>query len=256
MKTTRFLAALLAYCVVALLPARPYAQQSVDFATALDLARTNNPDWKSAEQEVEIARGKLSTARLISPFNPVLEGQGGPRSIPGAKNGTDYGVGLSMELEVAGQRGLRIGEAEKNCNGRRRLSRTSRGPSRQNCQGLLSSPDRARARDAPPKTRRRTEPASCGSDASEAPSRRRIGPRNERRRSALRARPQRNPRRRPRAAPDAFRATAPSRSRRIDRTDWRAVRRVSSIALQGCSSGRAKSAGPVGEKARAGTRGG
>ena len=114
MKTTRFLAALLAYCVVALLPARPHAQQSVDFATALDLARKNNPDWKSAEQEVEIARGKLSTARLISPFNPVLEGQGGPRSIPGAKNGTDYGVGLSMELEVAGQRGLRIGEAEKN----------------------------------------------------------------------------------------------------------------------------------------------
>ncbi len=113
MKTTTFLAAL-ACCVVVLLPARPYAQQSVDFATALDLARKNNPDWKSAGQEIEIARGKLTTARLISPFNPVLEGQAGRRTIPSERNGADYGVGVSMELEVAGQRGLRIGEAEKN----------------------------------------------------------------------------------------------------------------------------------------------
>jgi len=114
MKTTRFLAALLACCVVVLAPARPYAQQSIDFATALELARTNNPDWKAAEQEVGIARGRLTTARLISPFNPVFEGQAGRRTIPSERNGADYGVGLSMELEVAGQRGLRIGEAEKN----------------------------------------------------------------------------------------------------------------------------------------------
>lgn len=114
MKTTTFLAALLAFCVQVLAPTRPYAQQSVDFATALDLARKNNPDWKTAEQEIEIARGKLTTARLISPFNPVLEGQAGRRTIPSERNGADYGVGVSMELEVAGQRGLRIGEAEKN----------------------------------------------------------------------------------------------------------------------------------------------
>jgi cobalt-zinc-cadmium efflux system outer membrane protein len=114
MKTTTFLAALLASCVVVLVPTRPYAQPSVDFTTAVELARKNNPDWKSAEQEVEIARGKMTTARLISPFNPVLEGQAGRRTIPSERSGADYGVGLSMELEVAGQRGLRIGEAEKN----------------------------------------------------------------------------------------------------------------------------------------------
>lgn len=113
MTTTTFLAAL-ACCVVVLLPTRPYAQQSVDFATALDLARKNNPDWRAAEQELEIARGRLTTARLISPFNPVIEGQGGPRRVPGERTGADYGVGVSMQLEVAGQRGLRIGEAEKN----------------------------------------------------------------------------------------------------------------------------------------------
>jgi cobalt-zinc-cadmium efflux system outer membrane protein len=113
MKTTTFLVAL-ACCVVVLLPTRPYAQQSVDFATALELARKNNPDWSTAEQELEIARGKLTTARLISPFNPVIEGQGGPRLVPGERTGTDYGVGVSMELEVAGQRGLRVTEAERN----------------------------------------------------------------------------------------------------------------------------------------------
>jgi len=89
-------------------------QQTIDFRTALELARKNNPDWRAAEQEVEIARGRLTTARLLSPFNPVIEGQGGGRTIPGEGRGGDYGVGLSMEVEVAGQRGLRIAEAERN----------------------------------------------------------------------------------------------------------------------------------------------
>jgi cobalt-zinc-cadmium efflux system outer membrane protein len=97
-----FLAANAAFC------------QAIDFSTSLDLAKKNNPDWKAAEQEIEIARGKLTTARRISPFNPVLEGQGGPRRIPGEGKHADFGVGLSMELEVAGQRGKRIEEAERN----------------------------------------------------------------------------------------------------------------------------------------------
>ncbi len=88
------------------------AQQTIDFATALALARKNNPDWRAAEQQVRITRGKLTTARLISPFNPVLEGQVGPRKTPGERTGADYGVGISMEVEIAGQRGTRITEAE------------------------------------------------------------------------------------------------------------------------------------------------
>jgi cobalt-zinc-cadmium efflux system outer membrane protein len=114
MKATAFLAALLACSLVALSPARSHAQQSIDFATALDLARKNNPDWRAAEQELEMARGKLMTSRLISQFNPVIEGQGGPRRIPGEGTHTDYGVGVSMEVEIAGQRGVRITEAERN----------------------------------------------------------------------------------------------------------------------------------------------
>lgn len=113
MKTTALLAAL-GCSLVMLSPARPYAQKRVDFATALELARKNNPDWRTAEQEVEVARAKITTARLLSPFNPVIEGQAGPRKAPGERTGADYGVGISMEMEVAGQRGLRISEAERN----------------------------------------------------------------------------------------------------------------------------------------------
>jgi len=96
-----------------LMPGSVFGQKTVDFPTALELARKNNPDWRAAEQEVEITRGKLTTARLLSPFNPVIESQGGRRTIPGEGKGTDYSVGLSMELEVAGQRGVRITEAER-----------------------------------------------------------------------------------------------------------------------------------------------
>ena len=94
-------------------------QQSIDFSTALELARKNNPDWRAAEQDIEIARGKLTTARLISPFNPALEGQGGPRRIPGEGKHGDFEVGISMELEVAGQRGHR---------GSRKPKKSAKGP--------------------------------------------------------------------------------------------------------------------------------
>lgn len=40
------------------------AQQAIDFPTALELARKNNPGWRAAEQAVKIARGKL-TIRLV-----------------------------------------------------------------------------------------------------------------------------------------------------------------------------------------------
>jgi outer membrane protein, heavy metal efflux system len=103
-----------ASCVVLLVSAPLHAQTTIDFPTALELARKNNPDWRAAGQEIEVARGKLTTARLINPFNPVLQGEGGPRTLPGLGPHADYTVGLSMELEVAGQRGLRMTEAERN----------------------------------------------------------------------------------------------------------------------------------------------
>lgn len=108
-----------------------FTQQTIDFTTALELALKNNPDWRAAEQEIEAARGRLTTAALISPFNPVLEGQGGPRRMPGEGTGGDFGVGVSMEVEVAGQRGARITEAQRNLQkaeaGFQDFARTFRG---------------------------------------------------------------------------------------------------------------------------------
>ena len=103
-----------AMCFVVLLCAPLQAQQSVSFATALELARKNNPDWRAAEQEIQSARGRLTTARLISPFNPAVEAQGGPRRMPGEGTSADVGIGLSMEIEMAGQRGARVTEAQRN----------------------------------------------------------------------------------------------------------------------------------------------
>ena len=68
----------LASCVVLLVSAPLHAQTTMDSGTALELAGKSDSDWRAAGQEIEIARGKLTTARLINPFNPVLEGQGGP----------------------------------------------------------------------------------------------------------------------------------------------------------------------------------
>ncbi len=132
-----------AMCFVVSLCAPLQAQQSVSFATALELARKNNPDWRAAEQEIQTARGRLTTARLISPFNPAVEAQGGPRRMPGEGNGTDVGVGLSMEVEVAGQRSARITEAERNLQkaeaGFQDFSRTFRAKlARAFYQGILA----------------------------------------------------------------------------------------------------------------------
>jgi cobalt-zinc-cadmium efflux system outer membrane protein len=129
-KSTALLLAVLA-CFSCSGLSETFAQQAIDFNSALELARKNNPDWRAAEQELAIARGRLTTAGLISPFNPVIEGQGGPRRVPGEGTGADYGVGVSMELEIAGQREARITEAERNLQraeaGFQDFARTFRG---------------------------------------------------------------------------------------------------------------------------------
>jgi cobalt-zinc-cadmium efflux system outer membrane protein len=112
MKSAAVLFAVMAW-FLSLTLSHAIAQQTIDFSTALELARKNNPDWRAAEQEIESARGRLTTARLISPFNPAIEAQGGPRRMPGEGTGTDIGLGVSMEVEIAGQRGARITEAER-----------------------------------------------------------------------------------------------------------------------------------------------
>ena len=85
-------------------------------AEAVERAQMTNPELRAAAQEVEIARGMLVKARYPSQFNPQIGGDGAHRSRSGrggSGSATDYGVALSQEIEVAGQRGARIAEAEQ-----------------------------------------------------------------------------------------------------------------------------------------------
>jgi cobalt-zinc-cadmium efflux system outer membrane protein len=88
--------------------------EPLTLAQALAAARSNNPDLLAVRQELEIARGRLVKAEYPSQFNPELAGEGAQRRLGAGGSGTDYGVALSQEVEVAGQRGARIAEARVN----------------------------------------------------------------------------------------------------------------------------------------------
>jgi outer membrane protein, heavy metal efflux system len=76
------------------------------------LARGNaqSPLLRSAAADLEAARGRLLQAGVI-PANPILSAEGARRSVP-PEIDTDYGVALAQEIEVGGQRGLRVRAAE------------------------------------------------------------------------------------------------------------------------------------------------
>ena len=89
---------------------------------AVDNALKNNPELLAFRLESGVPQGQLERAKLPLIFNPLLEGsmvKKGASSDPGAKGFTDYGVKLSQEFEIAGQRGVRIDVAQKG------LSRTN-----------------------------------------------------------------------------------------------------------------------------------
>lgn len=94
---------------------RSQEKQSLTVREALALARDHNPDLLAARQELDIARGRLVRAQYPNQFNPEIGGSGARRDFAGRPSGsTDFDLTLSQELEVGGQRGKRIEEAEKN----------------------------------------------------------------------------------------------------------------------------------------------
>jgi cobalt-zinc-cadmium efflux system outer membrane protein len=90
------------------------AAEPLTLERALQLTHEHNPELLAARQELEIARGRLVKAEYLSQFNPEIAGEAGRRSLGAGGAGPDYGVTLSQELEVAGQRGRRIDEARVN----------------------------------------------------------------------------------------------------------------------------------------------
>ncbi len=75
----------------------------------------HNPDLQPLRLEEEVAKSQLQKASLLLVANPTIEsnvvakGKGGDVE----RTFTDYGVALSQEFEIAGQRSLRIDVAEK-----------------------------------------------------------------------------------------------------------------------------------------------
>ncbi len=82
---------------------------TLDDAVALALAQ--NPDLGAARQEIDIAAGEQIRARYLSQFNPQFATDFMYRPRGGRSNSQDWHVLLSQEIEIFGQRALRLKSA-------------------------------------------------------------------------------------------------------------------------------------------------
>lgn len=84
---------------------------------AVTTALKENPDLRALRLEAETAKAQLDKAELPLVSNPSLETYGSKKEKApeeGSGRVTNYGIKLSQEFEVAGQRGIRIDVANKN----------------------------------------------------------------------------------------------------------------------------------------------
>ena len=90
---------------------------SMTMDEAVDYALKNNPDLTAFSLEEEVTLSQGIKARLPLRANPTIESgvstKGKSPVEPGTKRFTDYGIKVSQEFEIAGQRSARIGIAEK-----------------------------------------------------------------------------------------------------------------------------------------------
>jgi len=99
---------------IALLAGRTHAAEPMTLDQVLDLARQRSPEILAARQDLVVARSRLEKARYWNPFNPEIEGGAAQRHFDGGGNAVQPSGGIWLEVEVAGQRGKRIEEAERN----------------------------------------------------------------------------------------------------------------------------------------------
>lgn len=81
---------------------------------AVEEAIANNPEFLSARQQLSVAQGRLMKAKYWNQFNPTLEGGATQWRLPGTGRLAEPSAGVSLEVEVGGQRAKRIEEAEQN----------------------------------------------------------------------------------------------------------------------------------------------
>jgi cobalt-zinc-cadmium efflux system outer membrane protein len=90
--------------------------QGMSIDAAVSAALSHNPELQVLRLEEETAQAQLEKTKLPLIANPVIEGAGSKKEKPPEEGGgrfTNYGVKLSQEFEIAGQRGVRIDVAKK-----------------------------------------------------------------------------------------------------------------------------------------------
>lgn len=83
----------------------------ITLAEAIPLALAHNPDLAATAQEIKVAAGEQIRAGYLSQFNPELQTDFDYRPRDARSNSQDWRVGLSQELEIFGQRALRMKSA-------------------------------------------------------------------------------------------------------------------------------------------------
>lgn len=108
-----FRAAMAAIAIV--LSASPVLSLTLDEAISTGLQ--NNPEMRAARLDEEAARGQMAKAKLPPFSNPVIEGSLSRQTRERGEVGGAFRnnqISISQNVEVAGQRGLRMDAAENN----------------------------------------------------------------------------------------------------------------------------------------------
>ena len=94
-------------------PSAAQLEGEITLEAALATALENNPELLAVRQELTVARGHLTKARYWNPFNPYIAGGAGQRRFDQGGSDIQPEAEIGVEVEIAGQRGKRIEEAEQ-----------------------------------------------------------------------------------------------------------------------------------------------
>ena len=87
---------------------------SLQVVEAIAEALERNPALLAAREELGVAQGELAKAKYLNAYNPELGGAAANREFDGGGSEVQPSADLSLEVEVAGQRGKRIDAAKRN----------------------------------------------------------------------------------------------------------------------------------------------
>jgi cobalt-zinc-cadmium efflux system outer membrane protein len=99
---------------IVILFAAPAETATLTLDRAVQEALESNPGVQSTRQQLTIANSRLTKARYLNPFNPVVEGGATRWRAPEVESVAEPAINASLEVEIGGQRGKRIEEAEDN----------------------------------------------------------------------------------------------------------------------------------------------